>query len=175
MNRGGLGARSLNLELQQRLNGTAQPRITRFGWSYAPGDKVIQTVNNYDKEVFNGDIGAITEVAPDLGLVYIDFYGRKVEYELGELDELSLAYATSVHKSQGSEFDQVLMVLPPKKSSIVTRELVYTGITRARKKVTIQGGRASFLEACASRVQRASALAEKLGWPPVPTAGTIVP
>ena len=139
MNRGGLGTRSLNLELQQRLNGAAQPRVTRFGWSYAPGDKVIQTINNYDKEVFNGDIGALSQVAPDLGLVCIDFYGRKVEYELGELDELSLAYATSVHKSQGSEYPAVVIPLATQHYAMLERNLLYTAVTRAKRLVVLIG------------------------------------
>ncbi len=111
MNRGGLGARSLNVELQQRLNPSAEPRITRFGWTYAPGDKVIQTVNNYDKDVFNGDIGRVVKIDEEEGLVFIDYDGRRVEYETGELDEISLAYATTVHKSQGSEYPAVVIPL----------------------------------------------------------------
>ena len=103
MNRGGLGTRSLNIDLQERLNSDGYPRISRFGWTYAPNDKVIQTVNNYDKEGFNGDIGRLTRIDKEEGLVSIDFDGRVVKYESGELDEISLAYATSVHKSQGSE------------------------------------------------------------------------
>ena len=101
MNRGGLGVRALNVELQQRLNGDSEPKISRFGSTFAPGDKVLQTVNNYDKEVFNGDIGRIDTIDLEDSLVHIDFDGRRVEYEFGELDEVSLAYATSIHKSQG--------------------------------------------------------------------------
>ncbi len=77
MNHGGLGARSLNLELQQHLNPAAQPRITRFGWTYAPGDKVIQTVNDYDKAVFNGDIGRVGRIDVEEGMVFIDYDGRR--------------------------------------------------------------------------------------------------
>jgi len=109
MNRGGLGARSLNVELQQQLNPSAEPRVTRFGWTYAPGDKVIQTVNNYDKDVFNGDIGRVARIDEEEGLVFIDYDGRRVEYETGEIDEVSLAYATTIHKSQGSEYPAVVI------------------------------------------------------------------
>jgi exodeoxyribonuclease V alpha subunit len=107
MNRSALGARSLNVELQQRLKRRSEPQVTRFGWTYAPGAKVIQTVNNCDKDVFNGDIGRVGRIDEEEGLVYIDYDGRRVEYETGELDEVSLAYATTVHKSQGSEYPAV--------------------------------------------------------------------
>ncbi len=106
-NRGALGARSLNIDLQARLNPTAQPKVPRFGWTYAPGDKVIQMVNNYDKEIFNGDIGRIAKVDPEERVLQITFDGRQVAYDFGELDEIALAYATSVHKSQGSEYPAV--------------------------------------------------------------------
>jgi exodeoxyribonuclease V alpha subunit len=111
MNRGGLGARSLNVSLQAVLNPDASPRIERFGWTYAPGDKVIQLVNDYDKEVFNGDIGRIQTIDLEDGQLAIDFDGRTVVYETGELDELALAYATSIHKAQGSEYPAVVIPL----------------------------------------------------------------
>jgi exodeoxyribonuclease V alpha subunit len=139
MNRGGLGARSLNIELQQRLNPNALPRITRFGWTYAPGDKVIQTVNNYDKEVFNGDIGRIARIDEEGGLVFIDYDGRCVEYETSELDEVSLAYATTVHKSQGSEYPAVVIPLATQHYLLLERNLLYTAVTRGKKLVVIIG------------------------------------
>ena len=111
MNRGGLGSRALNVELQRQLNPTAQPRIERFGWTYAPGDKVIQLVNDYDKEVFNGDIGHIAAIDLEESLLSIDFDGRRVAYDFGELDEIALAYATTVHKAQGSEYPAVVIPL----------------------------------------------------------------
>lgn len=139
MNRGSLGARALNGLLQQQLNGQSQPKINRFGWSFAPGDKVIQTVNNYDKEVFNGDIGRITRIALEEGLVHIDFDGREIEYELGELDEIALAYATSVHKSQGSEYPAVVIPLAIQHYTLLQRNLLYTGITRGKRLVVLVG------------------------------------
>ncbi len=139
MNRGGLGARSLNLELQQRLNPNAAPRITRFGWTYAPRDKVIQTVNNYDKDVFNGDIGRIARIDEEEGLVFIDYDGRRVEYETGELDEVSLAYATTVHKSQGSEYPAVVIPLAVQHYMLLERNLLYTAVTRGKELVVIIG------------------------------------
>ena len=139
MNRGGLGARSLNVELQQRLNPSAEPRITRFGWTYAPGDKVIQTVNNYYKDVFNGDIGRIVRIDEEEGLVFIDYDGRRVEYETGELDEISLAYATTVHKSQGSEYPAVVIPLGMQHYMLLERNLLYTAVTRGKRLVVVIG------------------------------------
>jgi hypothetical protein len=83
MNRGSLGARALNAVLQQALNPEATPRVTRFGWTYAPGDKVLQTVNNYEKDVYNGDIGRVAQVDLEEGQVEIDFDGRIVTYDVG--------------------------------------------------------------------------------------------
>jgi exodeoxyribonuclease V alpha subunit len=137
MNRGGLGARSLNIELQHRLNPNGHPRITRFGWTYAPGDKVIQTVNNYDKEVFNGDIGRIVRIDEEDGLILIDYEGRRIEYEPGELDEVSLAYATTVHKSQGSEYPAVVIPLSTQHYTLLERNLLYTAVTRGRRLVVL--------------------------------------
>lgn len=139
MNRGGLGARSLNSELQQRLNPGVSPSVTRFGWTYGSGDKVIQTVNNYDKGVFNGDIGRVSGVDPDAGLVRVDFGGRRVEYKLGELDEVSLAYAITVHKSQGSEYAAVVIPLAVQHYPLLQRNLLYTAVTRGRTLVVIVG------------------------------------
>jgi exodeoxyribonuclease V alpha subunit len=139
MNRGGLGARSLNIDLQARLNPDGNPRINRFGWTYAANDKVIQTVNNYDKEVFNGDIGRVTRIDEEEGLIGIDFDGRVVEYESGELDEVSLAYATSVHKSQGAEYPAVVIPLAMQHYMLLERNLLYTAVTRGKKLVVIIG------------------------------------
>jgi exodeoxyribonuclease V alpha subunit len=139
MNRGGLGARSLNVELQQCLNPNSEPRVMRFGWTYAPGDKVIQTVNNYDKEVLNGDIGRIVRIDEEEGVVHIDFDGRRVEYETGELDEVSLAYATTIHKSQGSEYPAVVIPLALQHYMLLERNLLYTAVTRGKKLVVVIG------------------------------------
>ena len=141
MNRGGLGARALNVELQQLLNPNAEPSITRFGWTFRPGDKVIQTVNDYDKDVFNGDLGRVARVDPDLATVVVDYEGRQVDYELGELDELALAYATTVHKSQGSEYPAVVIPLAMQHYTLLERNLLYTGVTRGRRLVVIIGER----------------------------------
>jgi exodeoxyribonuclease V alpha subunit len=139
MNRSGLGTRSLNVELQNRLNPDSEPKISRFGWTYAPGDKVIQIVNNYDKDVFNGDIGRISRINIEEGLVFVNFDGRDVEYEFGELDEIPLAYATTIHKAQGSEFPAIVIPLATQHYSLLERKLVYTGVTRGKNLVVLIG------------------------------------
>ncbi len=139
MNRGGIGARALSGALQERLNPNGYPKITRFGWTYAPGDKVLQTVNDYDKEVFNGDIGYVTHVDEEEGVVKIDFDGRVVDYEPGELDEVSLAYAVTIHKSQGSEYPAVVIPLAMQHFTLLERNLLYTGVTRGKKLVVVIG------------------------------------
>ncbi len=139
MNRGGLGARALNIELQKALNAKAEPKITRFGTVFAPGDKVIQTFNNYDKEVFNGDIGQIVKIDVAESMLHVDYDGRSAAYEFGELDEVSLAYATSIHKSQGSEYPAVIIPLAMQHYTLLERNLIYTAVTRGKKLVTIIG------------------------------------
>lgn len=137
MNRGVLGSRALNADLQALLNPDAQPCITRFGWTYAPGDKVIQLANDYDKEVFNGDIGRVQAIDTDEELLTIDFDGRVVTYEASELDTLALAYATSVHKAQGSEYPAVVIPLAMEHYTLLQRNLLYTAVTRGKKVVVV--------------------------------------
>ncbi|WP_419537140.1 ATP-dependent RecD-like DNA helicase [Endozoicomonas sp.] len=139
MNRGGLGARSLNVALQEALNPDAHPRVTRYGWTYAPGDKVIQTVNNYDKDVFNGDIGRVKSIDIEEGELIINFDGRDVLYPVNELDEVSLAYATTIHKSQGSEYPCVVIPMAMQHFTLLERNLLYTGVTRGKKMVVLVG------------------------------------
>ena len=109
MNRGGVGARSLNIELQAALNPAGERKVERFGWTFAPGDKVMQIENDYDKEVYNGDIGYIVDVDPEAGELVATFDGRSVTYGFGELDTLVPAYAATIHKSQGSEYPAVVI------------------------------------------------------------------
>ena len=139
MNRGGLGAHALNEDLRGRLNAAAEPRLTRFGSTFAPGDKVIQMVNNYDREVFNGDIGFVREIDLEEGRMNMEFDGRCVTCEFGELDEVSLAYAVSIHKSQGSEYPVVVIPLVMQHYTLLERNLLYTAITRGKKLVVIIG------------------------------------
>jgi exodeoxyribonuclease V alpha subunit len=141
MNRGGLGARSLNIELQKVLNPPRDPRIERFGWTFCEGDKVMQIENDYDKEVYNGDLGVVSKIDPDDNSLLIDFEGREVAYDAGELDQVVLAYATTIHKSQGSEYPAVVMPLTTQHYTMLQRNLVYTGITRGKRLVVIVGQR----------------------------------
>jgi len=137
MNKGGIGVQALNAELQARLNPAAEPKVTRFASTFAPGDKVLQTVNNYDKEVFNGDIGLIEQIDIDAETLTALFDHRHVEYDFSDLDELSLAYAISIHKSQGSEYPAVVIPLSMQHFPLLERNLVYTAVTRGRKLVVI--------------------------------------
>lgn len=127
------------MELQARLYGNSEPKITKYGATYVPGDKVIQNVNNYDKdkEVFNGDIGRIVRIDVEESLLTIRFDERDVEYEFNELDEISLAYATSIHKSQGSKYPVVVMPLAMQHYTLLERNLVYTGVTRGKRLVVL--------------------------------------
>lgn len=139
MNRGGLGSIALNIALQKKLNGEAEPKVTRNSFTFAPGDKVIQIVNNYEKEVFNGDIGFIAQVNLEASVVKVSFDHRVVEYAFGDLDELNLAYAISIHKSQGSEFPVVLMLISVQHYLLLARNLLYTGVTRGKRLVVLIG------------------------------------
>jgi len=138
MYRGLVGVDNLNKELQQRLN----PRWEglRFGNRLIKvQDKVMQARNNYDKEVFNGDIGVVSHIDRDRYKVEVDFYGRPVLYEKEEMDDLTLAYAISVHKSQGSEYQSVVMPLLTQHYIMLQRNLFYTALTRAKKLSVIIG------------------------------------
>lgn len=138
MHRGPAGSRALNVGLQEVLNPkAAKEGIVRFGWRYAVGDKVMQLVNDYDKEVFNGDVGFIERIDEEAGLITVGFDGRRVLYGLGELDTLTLAYAVSVHKSQGSEYPVVVMPLAMQHFMLLERNLLYTGVTRGRRLVVL--------------------------------------
>ena len=139
MNRGGVGARSLNVELQGALNPAGEKKVERFGWTYASGDKVMQTENDYDKEVYNGDIGRVTDIDLDEGDVLVDFDGREVTYAFGELDMLTLAYAATIHKSQGSEYPAVVIPIMTQHYAMLQRNLIYTGVTRGKKLVVLVG------------------------------------
>ena len=139
MNRGGVGARSLNIELQAALNPAGERKVERFGWTFAPGDKVMQIENDYDKEVYNGDIGYIDDVDPDAGELTASFDGRAVTYGFGELDTLVPAYAATIHKSQGSEYPAVVIPVMTQHYTMLQRNLLYTGVTRGKRLVVLVG------------------------------------
>jgi exodeoxyribonuclease V alpha subunit len=141
MNRGSVGVRELNTALQCALNPTrpGEPAAERFGWRFQVRDKVIQTENDYKKEVFNGDIGTIEKIDPVEQELWIRFDDRLVKYDFGELDEVSLAYAVTIHKSQGSEFPAVVMPVAMQHFMLLQRNLIYTGITRAKRLLVVVG------------------------------------
>jgi len=141
MNRGSLGVRELNQHLQRILNPPqpAEPAVEKFGLRFQIRDKVIQTENNYEKEVFNGDIGAIESIDLVEREVSIRFDNRLVRYDFGELDEVSLAYAVTIHKSQGSEFPAVVIPIATQHYVLLQRNLIYTGITRGKNLVVVIG------------------------------------
>ena len=140
MNRSVLGARNLNQVLQEALNpGTGGPEIQRFGWTFRLGDRVIQTENDYNRDVFNGDLGVIEKINRVEQEMTVTFDGRQVEYDFGDLDELALAYVLSIHKSQGSEFPCVVIPLHTQHYMMLQRNLLYTAVTRGKKLVILVG------------------------------------
>jgi exodeoxyribonuclease V alpha subunit len=139
MNRGGVGARALNVELQAALNPATERKVERFGWTFAPKDKVMQIENDYDKEVYNGDVGYVEDVDADTGELTVNFDGRLVNYEFGELDTLVPAYAATIHKSQGSEYPAVVIPIMTQHYAMLQRNLIYTGVTRGKKLVILVG------------------------------------
>jgi exodeoxyribonuclease V alpha subunit len=129
----------LNIELQAALNPAGDRKVERFGWTFAPGDKVMQIENDYDKEVYNGDIGTITGVESDSGEVIANFDGRAVTYGFGGLDMLVPAYAATIHKSQGSEYPAVVIPIMTQHYAMLQRNLLYTGVTRGKRLVVLVG------------------------------------
>jgi len=157
MNRGSLGIRELNARLQTELNPARpeEPFVEKFGWQFRVRDKVIQTENDYDKEVFNGDIGQIVKLDPVEREVTVRFDQREVLYDFGELDQVALAYAITIHKAQGSEFPAVVLALATQHYLLLQRNLVYTGVTRGRELVVVVGqGKAMALAVRNNRTER---------------------
>ena len=154
MQRGALGARALNVDLQNALNPNMGEKIERFGSAFAPGDKVMQTENDYDREVFNGDLGRVRRIDQTEGVLIADFDGREVEYPFGELDALVPAYATTIHKSQGSEYPAVVITLAKQHYTMLARNLVYTAVTRGKRLVVIVGQRKALAIAVRSHGSR---------------------
>jgi len=165
MNRSELGAHALNAHLQAVLNPpTGGVEVERFGQKFRVGDKVLQTQNNYQKEVFNGDIGRIAAIDGAEREVVVDYDGKSVVYDFGELDEIALAYALTIHKAQGSEYPAVVMPLHTQHFMMLRRNLLYTGLTRGKKLVVLVGSRMA-LEMAVRRQEtgrRCSRLCERL-------------
>ena len=138
MQRGTLGCRNLNAVLQEALNPSG-PAVQRYGWTFRVGDKVMQTVNDYDKDVFNGEIGRVAGIDEVEQEMTVRFDDRPVKYDFNELDELHLSYATTVHKSQGSEHPVVVLPIHTQHYIMLQRNLLYTAVTRGRKLVVLVG------------------------------------
>ena len=163
MRRNTLGADNLNFEIQRALNPTGDA-VVRGGSSFRAGDRVMQLRNNYDKEVFNGDIGFVKRVDPAERSMVVVFDGRPVEYGPGDLDELVLAYATTIHKSQGSEYPAVIVIVHTQHYVMLQRNLLYTAITRGRRLVMLMGVPYAVDRAIATNTvrERRTALAERI-------------
>ncbi|MCT0215935.1 ATP-dependent RecD-like DNA helicase [Synechococcus sp. CS-1330] len=178
MARGGCGSRSLNIELQKLLNPDPAEQVERFGWRFAPGDKVMQIANDYEKEVFNGDVGTIDAIDSDNSELSVLFPtseaggggnataagSRVVVYGWGELDHLVPAYACTIHKSQGSEYPAVVIPLLTQHYAMLQRNLVYTGLTRGKQLVVLVGQKKALAMAVKNHLgrRRYSKLAEWL-------------
>ena len=163
MQKGELGARNLNLVLQQAVNPEGD-YIQRYGWKFRAGDKVMQIINNYDKDVFNGDIGIIASIDHEQKEMLIRFDERTIKYDFDELDELILSYAVTIHKSQGSEYPCVIVPVHTQHYILLQRNLLYTAVTRGRKLVVLVGTRKA-LEIAVKKVEsswRVTSLKERL-------------
>lgn len=148
----------LNSALQKALNPPATepgaPRIERMGSAFHAGDKVMQTVNDYERDVFNGDIGVITEIDGEEGVAFADFDGRAIELIEDDFDDIVLSYATTIHKSQGSEYPAVVVALTRQHTIMLQRNLLYTAVTRGRKLVVIIGEEEAVKRAVAEKSVR---------------------
>jgi exodeoxyribonuclease V alpha subunit len=172
LRRGPFGVETLNARIAYRLHARGQMALPAGGDGLHHGMPVMVTANDYEVGLYNGDVGVLwSETGPADGIAGpLRAHFRAADGSLRVLSIRQLpphvcAYALTVHKSQGSEFDEVMLVLPPDPIPLVSRELLYTAVTRARQRVVVHAGRAAVLHACATRVQRTSALAERLGWP----------
>jgi exodeoxyribonuclease V alpha subunit len=129
------------MTLHQMMNPPDELWVESFGWSYGVGDKVMQVANDYKRDAYNGDLGLVSAINPEEAKLVVSFEGREVAYGFGELDELVLAYATTIHKVQGSEYPAVLIPLSTQHYAMLARNLLYTGVTRGKRLVVLVGQR----------------------------------
>jgi len=143
MQRGALGARSLNADLQKAINPNPPAKIEKFGWIFAAGDKIkiMQTEHAFDRDVFDDDLGTVLRIDWPEGLLVAGFDGREVEYPFGELDTVAPAYATTIHNSQGSEYPPVVITLATQHCTMLGRNHVHTVVARGKHLVVIVGQR----------------------------------
>ena len=167
MRRNLLGTENLNFELQKALNPSGDA-VTRGGTVFRAGDRVMQLRNNYDKDVYNGDVGFVKSVMPSERKIVVTFDGRPVTYEPGDLDELVLAYATTIHKSQGSEYPAVIVIMHTQHYVMLQRNLLYTAITRGKKLVLLIGVPYAINQAIQNNTvrERRTGLADLVAGPP---------
>ncbi|MFW5906311.1 MAG: ATP-dependent DNA helicase, partial [Desulfobia sp.] len=164
MRKGVVGAENLNSRLQQTINPSVSEASGSGSRVIRTGDRVMQVRNNYDKEVFNGDLGFVIADNHEERSLLVDFEGRKVEYEAADLNELTLAYAVTVHKSQGSEFKCVIVPVHTSHYPMLQRNLIYTGVTRGKNLVIMIGSRKAIFIAIRNNkvVSRNSMLKERI-------------
>lgn len=163
MQRGGAGARALNALLQERVNPPGPDAVERFGHRYGPGDKIMHIVNDRERDLYNGDLGVVTAVDAAESELAATFGTTQAVFDFGELDAVQLAYATTIHKSQGSEYPVVVLPLSMQAYTMLSRELVYTAVTRARRLLVIVGSRKALAIAVRRRQpQRWSLLRDRL-------------
>ena len=164
MNRSVTGARAINQALQAALNPPGEHSVEKYGSAFSIGDKVMQIENNYDREVYNGDIGFVAEIDREEDELVAEFDGRLVRYPFGELGELVLCYATTIHKSQGSEYPVVVIPLSTQHYMMLKRNLIYTGITRGKRLVVLVGQKRALAMAVKGKrdERRWSKLSERL-------------
>ena len=144
MHKGEVGTSALNALLQERLNPKNGPELKRGYATFRVGDRVLQLRNNYDKDIFNGDLGWVADVDPEAGSMAVDFEGNLVAFDSTELEDLTLAYAVSVHKSQGSEYPAIVVPVVTQHYMLLMRNLLYTALTRARKLAVFIGSEKAF-------------------------------
>jgi exodeoxyribonuclease V alpha subunit len=163
MRKNTLGAENLNRIIQETLNNNPEA-IVRGSMTFRKGDRVMQLRNNYDKDVYNGDIGFIEKVYTDSRSLIVLFDGRAVEYQSSDLDELTLSYATTIHKSQGSEYPAVIVMVHNQHYMMLQRNLLYTAITRGKKLVMVIGSPWAVTKAIETNTvkERRTALSERL-------------
>lgn len=144
MHKGEVGTSALNALLQERLNPKSGPELKRGYATFRVGDRVLQLRNNYDKDIFNGDLGWVASVDPEAGSLAVDFEGNLVAFDSTELEDLTLAYAVSVHKSQGSEYPAIVVPVVTQHYMLLMRNLLYTALTRARSLAVFIGSEKAF-------------------------------